>query len=365
MKKIIEFLNKQPKELIVKNITVYGWQNTYEHLIISSVLPFLFEDLNITENVVPINPINRPGRITKKQYITIHDTGDASPLHTALFWSNAVYNQSWEDTPGHISPYACSYQYVVDNEGIYHNVPDNEVAYHAGDGTKFDYTLYPTNILSSDETTITIEDGYYYINGENTTILAPRIYFEKDNKVLVDRLPKTSDLNDQSILYKVIDGKYYIGETYYSSGYKLIANRGGNNNSIGIESCITKNTDLYYTWQKTAKLTAKLLNENDLTIDDVKQHHYFSGKNCPQTIRMNDMWNHFLELVKWEKSFLDFQKEGYSFKLETLDKRVLPNGRIISLGDNSSILYTIVVKKDENVLKIPLEITIPLGVELK
>ena len=57
-----------------------------------------------------------------------------------------------------------------------------------------------------------------------------------------------------------IDGKYYIGETYYSSTYEKISNRGGNNNSIGIESCITVGTDIYLTWQKTAKLVAKLLN---------------------------------------------------------------------------------------------------------
>ena len=72
--------------------------------------------------------------IKPKYYITVHDTGDADPTHTAKFWSNTVRDEYWEQ-----GKYACSYQYVVGNDGTYHNIPDEEVAYHAGDGTKFDY----------------------------------------------------------------------------------------------------------------------------------------------------------------------------------------------------------------------------------
>lgn len=352
MNKVLEFFQKQsPKKVITKNIRVYGWQNEYDHKLISSVSKYLFEDLNIKENIAPYNDDNRPGTIKPKKYVTVHDTGDASPLHTAKFWSEAVFKQSWEQSPGEVVKYLCSFQYVVDNEGIYHNIPDNEVAYHAGDGTKFDYKLYPTGLkvaaANADEVVITIsEDGYYQINNQKTPLLAPRIYLEKDGQVLLDRIAVSSDLNDQSILCKVVNGEYYLGETYFSSGYQKIANRGGNNNSIGIESCITANTDIYYTWQKTAKLVAYLLDQNDLTIDDVKQHHYFSGKNCPQTIRMNGMWNHFKELVCFELAILQFKKEGYSIELDTVDKRVQANGRIIDSENKAPIEYTIRTIKD-------------------
>ena len=344
MNKVLQFFKEDAaNKAIVKNITVYGWQNEYDHLIITSLNKYLFEDLKLIENIVPVNETNRPYIIKPKKYVTVHDTGDASPLHTAKFWSEAVRNQSWEHKPGEVIPYACSYQYVVDNEGIYHNVPDEEVAYHAGDGTKFDYTLYPTGIKAvNNDRNITIsEDGYYEINGIKSNIQAPRIYKEKDGVVLEDRLPKTSDLNSQGILCKIIDGEYYLGETYYSSGYKYIANRGGNNNSIGIESCITENTDIYYTWQKTAKLVAYLLDNNNLTLDDVKQHHYFSGKNCPQTIRMNGFWDHFMELVAFELQMREFNKEGYTVTFECNDERVNNVGRIISLGDKSPIIYKV------------------------
>lgn len=358
MNKVLEFFKENSlNKVINKEITVYGWQNPYQHQLISSVSKYLFEELQIKENIAPVNDVNRPGVVKPNQYVTIHDTGDSSPLHTAKFWSEAVFKQSWEHKPGEVIPYACSYQYVVDNEGIYHNIPDEEVAYHAGDGTKFDYVLYPTGVdATTEKPIITIsKDGYYQFNGVDSLVKAPRIYREKDGVVLVDRLPETSDLNDQSVLCKVVDGKYFIGETYYSSGYKLIANRGGNNNSIGIESCITADTDIYYTWQKTAKLTAYLLDNNNLTINDVVQHHYFSGKNCPQTIRMNGMWEHFLDLVEFELQIRKFKQEGYKIELVVNDNRVLANGRIKELG-SGAIKYLVRTEKDGVIEELELEI---------
>lgn len=359
MNKVLEYFKEHDnKEVIVKKIRVYGWQKEYEHLIVSSVSKYLFEELDIKENIAPLNDDNRPGTIKPNRYITVHDTGDASALHNAKFWSNAVFNQSWEQSPGDVVKYLCSYQYVVDNEGIYHNIPDEEVAYHAGDGTKFDYTLYPSGVkATSVERNITISsDGYYEINGVKSIIKAPHIYLEKNGEVLLDRVAESSDLNDQSILCKIVDGEYYLGETYFSSGYKKIANRGGNNNSIGIESCITEGDDLYYTWQKTAKLVAYLLEQNNLTLDDVKQHHYFSGKNCPQTIRMNGMWPHFMELVKFELSMLNFKKEGYQIELVIDDERLSKVGRIKKIDDLSVISYKIRTIKDKNIEELTLNV---------
>ena len=138
--------------------------------------------------------------------------------------------------------------------------------------------------------------------------------------------------------------KYYIGETYFSGGYMLIANRGGNNNSIGIESCINDGTDIYYTWQKTAKLVANLLYNNNLTFDDVKQHHYYSGKNCPQTMRMNGMWPYFMELVKVEYEAIELMKEGYKFKLLVNDECVNELGRV-NFEENKTVKEGVVINE--------------------
>lgn len=341
MKKAIEFIKSTiNQEIIEKDITVYGWQNEYNHLLISSVGKFLFEDFTVIDNLAPLTNENRPANVKPKFYITVHDTGDSNPEHTALFWSDTVKNEYWEQ-----GKYACSYQYVVGNDGTYRQIPDNEVAWHAGDTTKYDYALYDASVEGNNPyPVITISsDGYFEIDGKKSQILAPRVKKIKDGEVIIDRIATTKDINDQGILCKLIDGKYYLGEVYFNETYMLIANRGGNNNSIGIESCVNGNTDLYYTWQKTAKLVANLLFQNNLTFDDVKQHHYYSGKNCPQTIRMNGFWDHFMELVRIEYQAINFINEGYSFKIINHSENILPNGRVLK---NENLKFSVEIMKD-------------------
>ena len=358
MNKVLQFfVNNERKETIKKNIRVYGWKFEYDHMLVSSLTNYLFEDLDITENIAPEGNSNRDGRLRKKFYVCVHDTGDTDHDHTAGFWSNIVKIQDWE-----LGRYECSYQYVTGSDGIYHNIPDNEIAYHAGDSTYFDYDLIDAKVSGiNPNPVVTISgDGYYEIDGKKSAILAPRIHKEKDGNVLIDRLPQTSDINTQGVLCKLIDGNYYIGVTYFNGGYNLIANRGGNNNSIGIESCINVGADIYLIWQRTAKLVAKLLDENDLTFDDVKQHHYFSGKNCPQTMRMNGMWDHFMDLVKFEYQIRKFKQEGYEIKLECDDPDVLPNGRVVKRDYNTSkvVNFTITTSFNGETDKIDLNITI-------
>ena len=238
---------------------------------------------------------------------------------------------SWEQ-----GRYECSYQYVVGNDGIYHNIPDNEVAWHAGDSTQFDYKLYDTYVTGDNKNPdIDIsDDGYYTIDGEKTVILAPRAYKKnRSGDVIIDRFCTKEDFNSQGILCKLIDGKYYIGETYFNSGYEKIANRGGNNNSIGIESCINEGSDIHLTWQRTAKLVSHLLKENNLSLGDIKHPHYFSGKNCPQTMRMNDLWDYFISLVEVESCVLRFLDQGYKIDLIPISSNILPNGRITNLDE--------------------------------
>ena len=336
IKLIKDSINQKP---FAKEIKVYGWQNEYNHNLVQSACKYLFEEFSVNENLAPLTNENRPANIKPKYYITVHDTGDADPIHTAQFWSNTVRDEYWEQ-----GKYACSYQYVVGNDGTYQQIPDEEVAWHAGDTTKFDYKLYETNVTGTNQNPqITISsDGYFEIDQVKSNILAPRIYKERDGVVLLDRTARTEDINDQSILCKLIDGVYYLGEVYFNETYELIANRGGNNNSIGIESCVNENSDLYYTWQKTAKLVANLLYKYNLNFEDIRQHHYYSGKNCPQTMRMNGMWDHFMDLVKTEYAFCELLDEGYKFKLIPLNDNINELGRI---------------KKVEEAIKFKIEIT--------
>ncbi len=329
MNKVLLFFASSQFIPFSKDIKVYGWQKTYDFHLVSSATMYLFEELNIIDNIVEKGKYNRPGDVLPKYYITVHDTGDAEASHTAKFWSDTVNKGYWEQ-----GEYKASFQYVVGNDGIFHQIPDNEVAYHAGDGTKYGYTLLDSGVRGNNvNPVITIsKDGYYEIDGKKSTIQAPIAYIEENGKVVVNRNTITSDINSQGILCKNIKGVYYLGNTYFNQTYQKIANRGGNNNSIGIESCINEKSDIYYTWQLTSKLVAKLMFENNLTIDDVVQHHYFSGKNCPQTMRENEMWHHFIDLVKFEYQMLLFKEEGYAIKFIMLSNNLMPNGRITKEG---------------------------------
>ena len=320
---------------IVKNIKVTGWQRVYTYELKTSVIGYLFEDLVITENIAPLGNGVRPGTIFKKEYICVHDTGDVD--YSAKDWSDTVYN-NYNALTG--KSYGASYQYVIDNKDCYHNIPDNERSYHAGDGNRT-YEEIPSGVYGTEKyPTITItEDGYYAIDGQKSTVLAPTY----NGQIL-----KTSDINDYGIRCVIRDGQYYLGKTWYDTTYRKIGNYGGNNNSIGIESCITEGEDVYYTWQRLAKLVAKLMDENGLTIDDVVTHHYFSGKNCPQTMREAGFYLHFKRLVEIEYNVLQFIKQGYILSFESGNTEYVNNsGRVLKTSPVSkNINYTITVEKD-------------------
>ena len=60
---------------------------------------------------------------------------------------------------------------------------------------------------------------------------------------------------------------------------------GGNLNGIGVELCVNADGNFEQTMQNGAQLTAYLLRQYGLGVENVRQHYDFSGKNCPQTIR--------------------------------------------------------------------------------
>ena len=75
----------------------------------------------------------------------------------------------------------------------------------------------------------------------------------------------------------------------------------GNNEAIHIEMCVNADGDYVRTAQNTATLVAKILKDENLTVNDVVQHNYYSGKNCPSKMRSTSApipWSSFLQMVK-------------------------------------------------------------------
>ena len=305
------------EDIYSKAIRVFGWEDSgnssYDHTLVNSVSKYLFEELDVTEAPIPQGLDNRPGIIKEStKYICVHDTASARK------GSGAYMHMKYVCSGGG----GTSWHYSSGSDGIYHHLPNNEVAYHAGDGSRV-YALENTNVKATNPNPkVEIsDDGYYLLNGQKTTVLAP---VNNDGKILANK-----DMNDLNIEVQIgEDNNYYIGVTWYSKTYNLIGNGGGNRNSIGIESMIDNGCDIYLVWQRLAKLVAFLLEEQNLDLDAVVQHHFFSGKDCPMTMRRAKMWDEFLDLVDAEY-FVRTKMRDYKISIASKSKNIDKKGRII------------------------------------
>jgi hypothetical protein len=104
---------------------------------------------------------------------------------------------------------------------------------------------------------------------------------------------------------------------------------------------VNEGSNLLVTWHKCAKLVAHLLLNNNLTINDVKPHHFFSGKPCPMTLRYNKMWDYFMFMVEIEFEILKLIGDDIEISLE-LDYE--NNGGVLLNKHNGLVPYTVVIK---------------------
>jgi N-acetylmuramoyl-L-alanine amidase CwlA len=258
--------------------------------------------------------------------------------------ANAAANASYFAT----STDSVSIHYTTGNDGIYHCLDDNLGAYHAGDGASkdqvgaFDWlstgVKAPAGVTAHDLLNIKVtvsDDCYYEINGQKTKIKLPSAYIYKDrasNHTYNDKgqvvNAETGSVRDAETYFNkmgfrfiVEGGEYKMAKTWwcYTQVYEgRICSVGGNRNSIGIESCVNEGSNLWYTWQITAQLVAHLMQENDLDINRVVGHHFYTAKDCPQPMLDNDMeiWYEFRDLIEAEYEKLT-EYNDYKFELST------------------------------------------------
>lgn len=74
----------------------------------------------------------------------------------------------------------------------------------------------------------------------------------------------------------------------------------GNNESIGIEICVNSDGNYKKAVQNAAELVAKIMKYEKIPIENVVQHNYYSGKNCPKIMRKGDIvpWYSFIQMIK-------------------------------------------------------------------
>ena len=303
------------------------------------------------------------------EFITVHYTGNMRD--GADSDANADY---------FVGDNEVSIHFCTGNDGVDQCLPLNIGAYHAGDSGAMDvvgpFKWHPTGVKVSENDPLypvfTISDDFYYeINGNKTSIEMPTPYDYKNRRTnhilnsdgtissqptygspFSNRTPE-SFINMHSLPFKIVDGEYYMGTTWWcytqvSEG--RICSTGGNRNSIGIESCVNRGSDLWYTWQITAQLVAKLMVDNKLDITRVRGHHFYTAKDCPQPMLENDMeiWWEFLALVEAEYE-LRTKFNGYTLTAVSNNPDYLrDNGRVRLQPDQDTCLsYTVTISNGE------------------
>lgn len=77
----------------------------------------------------------------------------------------------------------------------------------------------------------------------------------------------------------------------------------GNNEAIHVEICVNSNGDYIKATENAARLVAKIMKDEKLTINDVVQHNYYSGKNCPRIMRSGTKvsWSEFKKMIEGDE----------------------------------------------------------------
>ena len=86
------------------------------------------EDIPVTTDFIPEGSRARPGGLREIKYLVIHETDNFSEGADAAA-HNSFIHQNANAEEGIVS-----WHYTVDDHEIYHHLPDDETAYHAGDG---------------------------------------------------------------------------------------------------------------------------------------------------------------------------------------------------------------------------------------
>lgn len=80
----------------------------------------------------------------------------------------------------------------------------------------------------------------------------------------------------------------------------------GNRKSISVEVCYSKSGGTRYREAEALaiKFIAQLLHERNWGVDRVKEHHHWSGKNCPHCVRDEGRWGEVVALIQKELAAL-------------------------------------------------------------
>ena len=317
-----------------------------------SVNRYLFAPLDINTKYTSTAANNSSGHKDRRTGSAYDDS-----VYFVCVHDTATLTGNSESIASYMASGDVSIHYTVGNDLVWAVVPEDYIAYHAGDGTGTTFVWKDTGVsaTSNEKPVFTIVakgSGYVYAcNGQETTIPVPSTGSTPTTDALFTYLGPT---------WKIENGKYYMGLTWWSADYGKISSHGGNNNSIGIEMNVNTSNDMYDTWQRTAKLVADILIRHNLDLTRVQMHNTFSGKNCAQVILAGNFWDRFMEMVALEYELQTLYKD-VEITFKSNNKDILgDDGRIIKAPDKTTTVnYEVTVKKGSTSKTITLYSVVP------
>ena len=295
------------------------------------------------------NGSNHGGRKASTEFICVHYTAGTAAGSTARANASYFANQT-----------SSSIHYTTGNDGIYHVLDDDLVGWHAGDGTGTTFRWINTGVKATENVKPVwgaVKDsnsstGYYFsLNGQATTIPVPMTGTRSNGSSATLADPNKA-FTYFGPAWKVVDGTYYMGTTWVcftQVAAGAISSRGGNNNSVGIETACNKGSDLWLTYQYTAELVARLMDKYSLDLTRVVGHNMFSGKDCPQTLLANggELWVKFMECVDAEHQLYTKMTKNGKYKISAVSHNtevVKDNGRVTNIPNYSTnVTYTVTI----------------------
>lgn len=357
LKEVVSGHNSNVKT--VYNLGIGDGTPSYYYDFCGSVNNLLFDGLTIDRTYYDKLPlwVKNDGVMPAIEYITVHYTGNmaktADADNNADYFNYEGYSASIHFVTGR---HNLTGSWSKDNYVAFAVMNETYAGWHASGygygehkwyntGVKYSYNDPETPVISVSSR------SYFTINGHETSVAIPEspyaLYVEGPSYDYSGVTVKT--FNDQGIAWKVENGVYYIGNTYWNPSYQtMLSNIGGNFCSIGIESCVDEGSDLNHTWHVTAQLCAQLMKKYDLDISRVVGHHFFAGKDCPQPLLENDkeLWNMFIEYVQAEYDMITkfknasvkmYVEDGGSGNLDSL-------GLCYQDGEAHCVTYKVTVK---------------------
>ncbi len=115
--------------LFLSAVLFLAWQRQKQHEAwLKRYIPPLFPDtvlgVPVRTELIELNTPGRPGIRRNLRFVVIHETANTKPTATAQ--QHSVFLRSGDSG-------VTSWHYTVDDHEIYHHIPDDEVAWHAGD----------------------------------------------------------------------------------------------------------------------------------------------------------------------------------------------------------------------------------------